>query len=105
MISSGPSVSFGHAARLSSLRNAAGVCPFLTLSFSSIGGRRHLSAFLSDSCLFVISWTHSACGLHALTEVEFYGSLLVIHDKLRGVISKKQQGAWALALQTPGLTI
>ena len=39
---------------------------------------------------------------HTLTEVEFYGSLLVIHDKLRGVISKMQQGAWALATQTQG---
>lgn len=32
-----------------------------------------------------------------LTELEFYGFLLVIHDKLRGVISKMQQGAWAQA--------
>lgn len=37
-----------------------------------------------------------------MTEVEFYGSLLVIHDKLRGVISKMQQGAWAPAMQTQG---
>lgn len=38
----------------------------------------------------------------AVTEVEFYGSLLVIHDKLRGVISKMQQGAWVPAMQSQG---